>query len=161
VTGGEVIALVSVVMTGGVTPFVANRMERARAELQIRRAREDELRSVLEHAGVKLTESVIAFGDWNKVATLTQQEFTAMHADMGQLVKNFDRLAVRLGSGALEVRLYKQAYDDGIVKAYEALSRKAAGQPPAPGQVRMALEAAGDAQEQFYDAASVRVGPSL
>jgi hypothetical protein len=161
VSGAEIVALSSVVTTGLVA-LVTQRLGRSREELQTRRAREDELRAVLEHAGVKLSQSIFLLDEArNKLGRLGPDDLDALAEDLQQLWLNHDRLAVRLGSNAREVQLYHRAITEGVGPAHSIVSE--AAHDTLDGDGRDALMAARniaiDVQPRFYDAASARVGP--
>jgi hypothetical protein len=161
-TGGEIVALASVVVTGALSPFIAARMAQRALAHQTRVSREDELRSVLENAGVKLTEALFALdGVRSKMPALDRSELAPFSSDREQLWKNDDRLAVRLGSSAPEVDHYRRAIEE-LSKAATILEEVADGQgfdTEGFKQLKVARQAALEAQYAFYDASSRRIGP--
>ena len=166
-SGAEIVALVSVVVTGLAAPWIGSHMARKQAELQTRHAREDELRAVLENAGVKLTEAAATVGKTSQdLRALDEGEVALLGAEIEQLWKNDDRVRVRLGGNSPEARHYRRAITEGISAAHTVfLKAVTSGIDDDPGfeagfeALRKAQEIALNEQEAFYQAASHRIGP--
>lgn len=116
---------------------------------------------MLENAGVKLTEAIAVLDEVRRrLSTLDSDQLGLPHAEMEQLWKNEDRIAVRLGRRAPETHCYRRSIDridealitcgDGLAEGFS--ERDFEG-------ITAARNAAYQAQRQFYDAASRRVGP--
>lgn len=116
---------------------------------------------MLENAGVKLTEAITVLdGVRRRLSTLDYDQLGLLHAEVGQLWKNEDRIVVRLGRRAPETQCYRRSIDridealitcgDGLAEGFS--ERDFEG-------ITAARNAAYQAQRQFYDAASRRVGP--
>jgi hypothetical protein len=156
-----VVAIVSVVVTGAFSPYIGARVAASRFEEEKRRDREDELRSVMEAAGVTLTECMYAYGRLRAdLPELTHAALEPYDAEMEQLWKNDDRLSVRLGSNAEEVHLYRAAIEE-MGKARTTLREGLED-----GFAKEVIDRmddhhvqALDLQSRFYDAASGRIGP--
>jgi hypothetical protein len=162
-TGAEVVALASIVVTGIATPVITSLTARRQLALQTRRDREDELRNVLEQAGIRLTEALFDLDKARlKVRNFDESELRSLKVHFEQLWKNDDRLSVRLGSHAPEVEHYRRAIVEGFSAAYTVLSF-AVGEPSVDSTDLTGLGEARDtlfhSQREFFDAASRRIGP--
>lgn len=85
---------------------------------------------MLENAGVKVTEAIAVLdGVRRRLSELDHGMLVPLNAEMEQLWRNEDRIAVRLGRGASETQHYRRAID----RIDEALSREgsAAASPQA------------------------------
>lgn len=163
-SGVEIIALVSIIV-GGLTAIAGQVVAARTAERQIvlgsRRDREDELRAVLEHAGVKMTEAIVVLDALRlHLSDLDADKLAPMNEEMRQLWLNEDRISVRLGRAAPETQHYRRAIDridevlitcaDGLTDGFSTKDFEG---------INSARNAAYQAQRQFYDAASERIGP--
>jgi hypothetical protein len=164
VTGAEIIALVSVVsaaVTALTAPWLGARAADRRFELETRRNREDELRAVLEHGGVKLSETIFLLDQIRAdLSALNDARLAPLFEEMKQLWLNEDRINVRLGRDAPEAQHYRRAQEaiaqahtvmsDGLIEGFSERDFKA---------ITAARAAAYQAQREFFDAASSRIGP--
>jgi hypothetical protein len=162
VTGGEIVALVSVVVTGVVGPFIGAHWAIRRLQAETRRDRENELRDVFENAAIKLTEAIRALDDArDQIADIDYARLATLAAELAQLWVNEDRIAVRLGSEASETRLYRQA-SEHVGEAVTLLSDVAAGEAIDAERLRALGDArrkAMETQRTFFDATSKRIAP--
>lgn len=156
-----VVAVVSVLVSGGLSPWLAGRIAARRFEAEKRRDREDELRAVLENAGVQLTETFTVVRPlFLRMSELGDGRIEPARRAMEQLWKNDDRLSVRLGSGAPEVQKYREAieavakvmdtFEEGLVAGFNSTRIE---------QAQEAFRRANEIQPAFYDVASQRIGP--
>lgn len=154
-------ALASVLMTGFVAPYLAGRIALNTVELETRRNREDELRLVMEHAAVKLTETIALLDHIrSNLGTLRSDDLEPLQESLNQLWLNEDRMAVRLGRNASEVKHYRESLSH--VGTAHTLLHSGLGNGFAEPDFRELLGermAAFEDQGAFFDAASARVGP--
>jgi hypothetical protein len=123
-SGAEIVALASVLVTGIATPFITSLTARRQLALQSRRDREDELRNVLEQAGIRLTEAMFAVNKARaRPSEFQESDLRLLTQHLEQLWKNDDRLPVRLGSRASEVQHYRRAITGGLLRPTRSLAR--------------------------------------
>ncbi len=152
-TGAEWIALTSVTVSGVTAlgaPWLSSRMTTRHLSAQTRFAREDELRTVLEDAAVRLTKALqrldaeVARGD------LQQRDHPAVHAnDPEELWRTESRIAVRLGATAPETAAYRDAVEGLMTARLQG--------PTNDGAAR--FFAAHAALDRFLDLAARRLDP--
>lgn len=159
-SAGEVIALVSVVVTGGVSPWIASRLSRTTAEHATKLAREDELRSILSAAAIRLGESLAVFEEAESPEPLNAEQLKALRTEIVQLRQNQNVAAVRLSGDAPEVQHYRQATDHlEDARAYQEDRSTNDESLMEVKDVEAPRKLASREYEAFLNASSERVGP--
>lgn len=148
-------------MTGFVAPYLAGRSASRTVTLETRRDREDELRVVMDNAAIQLTEAIALLDQIrSRLSALSPGDLTPLQNTLTQLWLNEDRMAVRLGRDATEVRHYRQSISH-IATAHTLLNEGLEYGPGDGVSTKLVKErsAAYAAQGEFFNAASGRVGP--
>lgn len=168
-TGAEVIALVSVVVSGVTAltaPWIAHVTAARQLRAQTRITREDELRAVIEHAAIRLTQAIQrldavkahAAGSGPPLGAEAAAEFAV---ELEQLWVNEDRINVRLGGEAPETNAYANALQE-FSAAYVLVARLDRGEGLDREELRDITRSRNQAfehQREFFNAASRRLNP--
>jgi len=160
-SGGEVIALVSVVVTGGLSPYIASSLARRAAEHTSTLAREDELRSALDAAGIRLTDAVRTFEIAAESAqgSVGQAALAPLEPQLEQLQMNYVRLAVRVGVEAPETSVYHAAIETLRTLDADLWAESRGESSSLQVNATVRLSKVQQLSSQFFEAASSRVGP--
>lgn len=161
-------AIVSVLVSGVVGPYLVHRWSRSQLNWQAGRERANELRDHLDQAALRLTEAHAAITNVaTQVAKVKAQEQKArvlataspqLEEQLAQLRKNTDRLAVRTGSDSKVTSTYQRAMDAliGAVAAINAAGTETGlGEPELEAaHINDQLAEALRTRDEFFDAAS-------
>jgi hypothetical protein len=125
-------------------------------------ARENELLTVLEHAGIRLSESIRVVDRLRSgLLDLDHGQLAPLGVELEQLWANEDRISVRLGINAPGSERYRAA-SEHLGRAHFILSEIAAGaavDTARRGALELARDTAMQEQRAFFELSSKRVGP--
>lgn len=160
-SGTVAVAIVSIVVSGLLAPYLAHRWGAARLRWETRRDREDELRFVAEHAALEFTKALRMIDDLlADVSVLTLDAVRPVQQGFDRLWESEDRIAIRLGTDSPLTTRFREGVEAlGSVRTllYEVLGD---GYDSERGlALHAARERAFHAQQAFFDVASERIGP--
>jgi ADP-ribosylglycohydrolase len=126
-----------------------------------RRERENELRTVLAQAAVRLTETISVLDDLRiRMSELQAHDVEPLDKELEQLWKNQALIAVSLGGDADEVKHYSNAVA-AVTDArnrFHAFMREGADQSEFDA-IRQAIKTAFECEQAFTNASARRIGP--
>jgi hypothetical protein len=167
VSGAEIVALVSVVVTGVVAPYIAQRWGLTRLRWETRRDRENALVEIVEQAALALVEAQAAIQeDARRVSQLAgtdegEQLVGAQTARLKTIWRLENRIAVRLTTNSEECRAFNDAAS-ALAGAGTVLNEVAYGQPFDTERHRAftaKYQESYNALGRFQDATAKRIGP--
>jgi hypothetical protein len=167
VSGAEIVAVVSVVVTGVVAPYIAQRWGMVRLRWETRRDRENALVEVVEHAALALVEAQAAIqDDARRVIQVagTEEGEKLVQAQTARLMTIWrleNQIAVRLTTQSEECRAFHDAAN-ALAGAGTVLNEVAYGETFDTERHRAfsaKYQESYNALGRFQNAAAKRIGP--
>lgn len=162
-SGAEIVAVVSVVVTGVVSPYIAQRWGMLRLRWETRRDRENRLVELMEKAALALVDAQIRVqDDLLKREQLDTSDATEEHKILlGNLWALQTQICLRLTTDSDEAEAFNDAAS-ALARAYKILGAAMDGKPIRQEQLQAFNAACGDsstAGERFQNAVARRIGP--
>ena len=167
-SGAEIVAVVSVVVTGVISPYIVQRWGMLRLRWETRRDRENQLVDLMEQAALALVDAQNSIQDDQH--RLTRQRLESQDADalaqthkarLGNLWALETQIALRLTTDAAEARAFNSAAS-ALAGGYAVLAEVMYGQPFDTERIQAfnaKYREASTARERFQNAVAERIGP--